>query len=88
MSGLKQDAGASQVLQHQPAGSRIHLPEPTCLGEREPQSGHLAKLSAHALNQNFHRCTPFPHGSSTYGLASWLAVIVARQIVLPRHALI
>ena len=51
---LKQHTIASQALQHCPAGGGIHLPEATCLGEREPQSGHLAKLSAHTLNQSFH----------------------------------
>lgn len=56
---LKQHAIANQALQHQPAGGGIQLPEPACLGEREPQSGHLAKLSAHTLNQSFHRHTTF-----------------------------
>ena len=51
---LQQNTIASQSLQHYPAGGGIHLPEATCLGEREPQSGHLAKLSPHTLNQSFH----------------------------------
>jgi len=60
---LKQHTIASQALQHCPAGGGIHLPEATCLGEREPQSGHLAKLSAHTLNQSFHRHTTFQNES-------------------------
>jgi hypothetical protein len=50
----QQDTIVSQALQHYSARGRVHLPEATCLGEGEPQSGHLAKLSAHALKQGFH----------------------------------
>ena len=59
---LQQNTIASQSLQHYPAGGGIHLPEATCLGEREPQSGHLAKLTAHTLNQSFHGHTTFQNG--------------------------
>lgn len=78
---LKQHAIASQALQHQPAGSGIQLPKAACLGEREPQSGHLAKLSAHTQNQSFHRHTTFPMsfygrtiGKSTRGISKARAV--------------
>jgi hypothetical protein len=56
---LKQHTLAGQALQHDLAGGGIQLPEATCLGEREPQSGHLTKLSAYTLNQSFHRHTTF-----------------------------
>jgi len=70
---LKQHAIARQALKHDLAGGGIQLPEATCLGEREPQAGHLTKLSAHTLNQSFHVT---PHFQMRFADAS---------IVLPGH---
>jgi len=61
---LQQDSVACQSVQQRLTGGRIQLPEATGLGEREPQSGHFTKLSAHTLNQSFHRHTTFQNRGS------------------------